>query len=401
MLLLLAAITVSTAFEGGNLGKVETVSPEHLRCAVAGQSDQDGRNRQANWYYFELADLPAREVVLDLVNLVGEYNYRYGSHAVTRNSRPVYSYDRRAWTHFRDSEVEWDDKEVRLRLRFTPRGKRMWIAHVEPYTNQDLARLAGDLARSRYFKREVIGRTARGREMPLFTVSADPNAYAGKKVAWLMCRQHAWEAPTSFVCEGALRFLVSESPAARRVRGDVLFRVIPMADPDGVALGAVRFNVNGYDLNRNWDLVDPAKMPEIAAQRKAVLDWVDAGRPFDFFIALHNDEANEYVDGAFKESYRPVAERFFRALADQTTFHPTSPLREAGVSTTPGKPGRMTVNQGLFHDRGVPAMLMEQLVEYNPKLGRVPESADRLRFGEELARAIWAGVTGHSMEELK
>ena len=209
--LLVAAITVSTAFEGGNLGKVETVSPEHLRCAVAGQSDQDGRNRQANWYYFELANLPPREVVLDLVNLVGEYNYRYGSHAVTKNSRPVYSYDRRAWTHFRDSEVEWDDKEVRLRLRFTA-AREAYVDRACRTVHQPGPRAPGRRPRTQplFQTRGDRQDRARGREMPLFTVSADPNAYAGKKVAWLMCRQHGWEAPTSFVCEGA--------PAVPRLR---------------------------------------------------------------------------------------------------------------------------------------------------------------------------------------
>ena len=49
-----AGIGVLADFEGGSIGKVERVSPTHLRCAVKGQSDQDHRNRQANWYYFEI-----------------------------------------------------------------------------------------------------------------------------------------------------------------------------------------------------------------------------------------------------------------------------------------------------------------------------------------------------------
>ena len=59
----------------------------------------------------------------------------------------------------------------------------------------------------------------------------------------------------------------------------------------------MRFNANGYDLNRNWDTVDPRRMPEIAAQRKAILDWVDSGRRIDFFLTLHNTESEDYVAG--------------------------------------------------------------------------------------------------------
>lgn len=59
-------------------------------------------------------------------------------------------------------------------------------------------------------------------------------------------------------------------------------------------------------------------------------------------------------------AYRALGERVFQLL-----------------KTTPGKPGRMEVVQGLFHDRRLPAMLMEQMVDYNSRLGHCPEIADR------------------------
>jgi len=68
-----------------------------------------------------------------------------------------------------------------------------------------------------------------------------------------------------------------------------------MVDPDGVARGGVRFNKYGYDLNRNWDAPDPKLMPEIWAQRKAVLDWVDQGRRIDLFLSMHNNETIDYI----------------------------------------------------------------------------------------------------------
>ena len=69
---------------------------------------------------------------------------------------------------------------------------------------------------------------------------------------WLMCRQHAWETGTSFVGEGAIRYLLSDEAAP--LRKSLVFKILPMMDPDGCARGGVRFNRNGYDLNRNWDL---------------------------------------------------------------------------------------------------------------------------------------------------
>jgi murein tripeptide amidase MpaA len=387
----LSGIGVSANFEGGSIGKVEQVSATHLRCAIVGQSDQDHRNRQADWYYFELTHLPREAITLDLVNLAGEYNYKAPAYSVTRGTRPFYSYDNVNWKAFSDSEVSWDEKEPHLTLHFTPQRDHLWIAHVTPYTQKNLTALLDSFRGSPYLKQESVGRTVEGREIPLLTIT-DPQAPdAQKKVIWLMFRQHAWEAGSSWTGDGAVRFLLSPDERAARIRRQFIVRVFPLCDPDGVADGGVRFNRHGYDLNRNWDLVDPQKMPEIAAERKAVLDWVDAGHRLDLFLSLHNTEATEYLEApaAFKE----LGERVFRELAETTSFHPTSPLRDAGVTTTPGKPGRMEVAQGLFHDRHLPSMLMEQMIEFNSKLGRIPTAADRSAFGAELLRALTTAVS--------
>ncbi len=390
LLLPVSGIGVSANFEGGSIGKVEQLSATHLRCAVQGQSDQDHRNRQANWYYFELTNLPHQAITLDLVDLAGEYNYKAPAYSVTRGTRPFYSYDGTSWTAFSDNEVSWDEREPHLTLQFTPERDHMWIAHVTPYTQKNLTTLLGAFGKSPYLKEDSIGRTVEGREIPLLTISDLQIPEAKKKVIWLMFRQHAWEAGSSWTGDGAVRFLLSKDERAARIREHFIFRIYPLCDPDGVADGGVRFNRNGYDLNRNWDLVDPQKMPEIAAQRRAVLAWVDSGHRLDLFFTLHNTEASEYLEAP--GSFKALGERAFRELTEGTSFNPTAPLRETVISTTPGKAGRMDVDQGLFHDRKVPAMLMEQMVQYNSKLGRVPTAADRTAFGGELVRALAAAV---------
>jgi hypothetical protein len=388
--LLLLAASIHTDFLGGNLGKVEWVTPVHARCAVAGESDQDGRNRQANWYYFRIDGARGQELTLDLVDLAGEYNYQAGSLSVTKDTYPVYSNDGRNWKHF--DAIEWDDQEVRLRLRLTPTQDSIWIAHVPPYTNDDLSRLIDEAAHHPHFQREVAGKTVEGRDMLLLTVTDPQVPPEQKKVVWLMFRQHSWETGSSWAGEGALRYLLSDAPQAALMRLEAIFKIFPMADPDGVARGGVRFNKNGYDLNRNWDAVDPKLMPEIAAQRQAILDWIDSKRPVHLFLSLHNTETSEYLEAPAE--YRALADRLRKVLVETTTFHPTRPQpRDAASSTTPERPGRMTVNQGLHHDRVIPAMLMEQMVTFNPKLGRLPTIQDRMDFGAGLVRAIWQTLT--------
>jgi hypothetical protein len=56
----------------------------------------------------------------------------------------------------------------------------------------------------------------------------------------------------------------------------------------------------------------------------------------------------------------------------------------------------MNVVQGLYHDRRVPAFVVEMRVVRDPKLGRRPNIEDRKRAGQELIQAIWKGLAANS-----
>lgn len=380
--LALLAAAVFADFPGGSIGKADWVSPAHVRIHVEGQSDQDGRNRQANWYYFRLEGVAGRELRVDLTDLVGEYNYRPGALAVNENTHPVYSYDREAWTHF--EAIEWNDDAKELTLRFTPERDTVWIAHTPPYTLRRLEQLEADLGDRPYLLRGVAGWTVEGRPIPLWTITEAPEE---APVVWLMFRQHAWESGSSWTADGALRFLLGDSAEAARLRRQATWRIFPVADPDGVEIGGVRFNVHGYDLNRNWDAIDPELTPEIAAQHAAVRDWLDRGRRIDLFLTVHNTETSEYLEGPAE--HRALVDRFRRELSAISNFQETRPEpRDAAASSTPGKKGRMTVNQGLYADFGIPAMLMEARVARHPKLDdRFRTIEDWRRLGADLMRA--------------
>ncbi len=372
------------------------MSETHFRCGVKGESDQDGRNRQANWYYFRVDGAKGRSLTIDLVDLPGEYNYRHNRGAVTGATLPWYSEDDRRWQVIETAEYQAD--EPLLRIRLTPRANRIWIAHVPPYTNQHLQRLLREFKTHPALHQQVVGTTAQGREMLLLTITDERAPGAQKKVLWLMFRQHSWEAGSSWAGEGALRFLLSADSVAAEMRRTAIVKIFPLCDPDGVARGGVRFNANGFDLNRNWDApdldLDETKMPEIAAQRKAILDWADAGRRVDLFLTLHNTETAEYLEGPpdAEGRYRSLMERFFKLLSESKTFAPSRPPRFADASTTIDKPGRMTVIQGVYKDRQLPAFLIEQMITRHPKLGRQPTPEDRKQFGADLMRAMWRSV---------
>jgi len=86
------------------------------------------------------------------------------------------------------------------------------------------------------------------------------------------------------------------------------------------------------------------------------------------------------------------ARAFFAALSQYSTFAPTRELFRAAVTTTEGKPGRMTVSQGLYHARNSPTFIMEQMIARNPRPGDLPKLEHRIAFGAGLVRAAAAAV---------
>lgn len=383
-----SSITFNTNFEGASLGKVEVVGPAEFRCHVAGQQDERGRNRQPTWYFFRLDEVLGRELKVTLTGFVGEYN---GKPAVAMSAEllPVFSTDGETWTHFPSGD--WNDTAKEMTLRFTPESRSIYIAHIPPYSHSRLIRFLEELRRSDFSAIEVIGKTALGRDLHLVTVTNPKLPDAKKRCVWLQARQHAWEAGTSFVMEGALRFITSDDPIARSLRDRIIFKFAPMGDPDGCALGKVRFNANGYDLNRHWDEVDlrnPTalqRMPEIWYAKKAILSWHATGRPIDLLVNMHNTETAEYLSSlADEERAAQRLQRLFNGLKEKTSFDPSI------AQVAPGNV-RGTTND-LWLEARVPVVLMEQRIGPAKKLGRRPTIEDRLEFGRALTLEMAAAV---------
>lgn len=385
-------IHLSASFEGGNIRVWQQPEPGHFVIPLPGETDQDGRNRQANWYYFRLDGVRGKPLTLEITNLGGEYNYRPNKGAVTGDTPPFYSSDNRTWQPFTD--FTYDAETPKLVLRLRPRSDRLWVAHTPPYTNEHLGRLRKGVRGHPAFRERVIGRTPGGRPMLLWTIT-DPAPSAQRKVVWLMARQHSWESGTSWVAEGLIRFLLSNDREAAAIRRGMVFQILPMCDPDGVARGGVRFNHRGYDLNRNWDQFNAESMPEIAAKHAAIAAWVKSGRAVHLLLTLHNTETAEYLEGPPAPAGSPLRElgqRLFGLLESQPGFSPSRPLAWSEPTTTAGRAGRMTVVQGLWRDFQLPAFLMELRVSRHPKLGRQPHIEDRLEFGRQLASSLWLAL---------
>jgi hypothetical protein len=376
-------ITITAGFEGGCLGKIEQVSETQFRSAIPGQADHEGRNRQASWYSFRVDGARGREVTVVLTDLKGEYNYKPAPACVREDTPPVVSGDGKSWRHL--DKITLNGNEATI--RFTPDSDAFWVAHIEPYTASRLDRFLAEIRGAKDLKDEVFGKSVEGRDLHVLTITETAGP---APVVWLMCRQHAWETGTSFVGEGAIRYLLS--PEAAPWRRDLVFKIIPMLDPDGCAHGGVRFNRNGYDLNRNWDTADPGAaasrklMPEICAAKELIRS------PKGCFLTLHNQETGEWLSGS--EKHPETAARFFSLLQAESTFDPFEKGPRAPVTTI--ALGRYSVYEYLDRERNLPAFLLEQGVTAGKKLGHLPTSQDRREFGRQLIQVLAKVVQGEA-----
>lgn len=70
--------------------------------------------------------------------------------------------------------------------------------------------------------------------------------------------------------QGFIEFLCGKSKVAEKLRKKVLFKIVPMLNPDGVVIGNHRTGVSGKDFNRDFSSPNIKISPEVYAIKKLV-----------------------------------------------------------------------------------------------------------------------------------
>uniref|UniRef100_A0A1I8FCZ4 Peptidase_M14 domain-containing protein n=1 Tax=Macrostomum lignano TaxID=282301 RepID=A0A1I8FCZ4_9PLAT len=97
-------------------------------------------------------------------------------------------------------------------------------------------------------------------QIHLVTVTAEP-VDSNRPVVLITGRVHPGESNASWTVRGLGNYLVS--PAARQLRREFIFKLVPMLNPDGVINGNHRCSLSAEDLNRAWLRPTVARQPEI------------------------------------------------------------------------------------------------------------------------------------------
>lgn len=399
--------TITWDFEGGRFASAKRVGPDHWECAVAGDTDVDGRNRSSLWFAAELRGLGGKRVTLDLVDLAGEWNLRpslgWGieTHPVIAPGPSTLPPESRPWRRLRADEVAWEGTSGAERLRLIvavpehPSGTAT-IAYIEPYTYADHRRF---IARVRQHhadavKHRVLGHSVEGRAIDLLTLGPD-RPDRDLEAIWVVFRQHPWETYSSYAAEGFVDYLLSH----QEVRDRFVWQLVPMVNVDGCAHGHTRHNTLGKDPNREWNQESPT--PEVACIRQAI-DEALGGTPV-FFLDVHNNNqqtvdylaltnlsfgASQEEATVRQETWQALIDRIAANLSSRSHFEGT--VRRRSDPAPYGPPVATNASTRAGKPFSFPSALLEMRTGPLPtRKGAYGTLADQRRLGAAIAESLF------------
>eukprot|EP00742_Colponemidia_sp_Colp-10_P006393 GILJ01006851.1.p1 GENE.GILJ01006851.1~~GILJ01006851.1.p1 ORF type:complete len:1123 (+),score=176.22 GILJ01006851.1:301-3369(+) len=176
----------------------------------------------------------------------------------------------------------------------------VFFAHCIPYTHRYLLQRLKSIEDSTpagICQRSVLCRTIEGRPVDVLTItnpSGDPEREAKKRGVIITARTHPGETNGSWMMQGVLDFLTGPTPEANTLRHHLVFKVIPMMNPDGVVHGNYRCNLAGVDLNRRWKKPSPDLHPTVF-HTKAMIKAFAQERKVILFCDLHGHSRKRNV----------------------------------------------------------------------------------------------------------
>jgi len=262
-------IAVSAAFDGGNIDVLEDHGGGRIDLSIR----PDNASEFFQWFYFRVTG--AKGVALDLRVLnAGEAAFVGG----WEDYRVCVSSDRKAWPR---SPTTYADGV--LSIEMTPDSDSVYLAYFAPYAHErhlDLVATVGADPRVKYRK---LGVTAQGRSLDCLSIGT------GARNVWVIARQHPGETMAEWWMEGFTEVLLGDSRAATEALEHMRFHIVPNMNPDGSALGNLRTNSTGANLNREWNVATSEHSPEVLCVREAMK--VD---PPELCLDVHGDEALQY-----------------------------------------------------------------------------------------------------------
>lgn len=267
-------LKISTRFDGGAVIVHDLADPQNIRLSIR----PDNASDFAQWFYFRLQGAAYQNCVMHFENAASS---AYPSGWEDYQARA--SYDRQNWfcvpTRYENGV---------LTIEHTPLSNSVYYAYFEPYSSEQHLNLLGDAQGSGLCQIDDLGSTVEGRDINLLTIG---NQVESDLKIWVIARQHPGETMAEWFIEGLLaRLLDPQDPTARALLDSATFYVVPNMNPDGSALGNLRTNAAGANLNREWLSPSEGRSPEVFYVREKMRET-----GVDLFLDIHGDEGLPYI----------------------------------------------------------------------------------------------------------
>ncbi len=370
---------IDTGFENASPLWYDFAADGAVQVHLLYDHERSSPNRAAGHFHFRIHARPGAKLTVEFKNLDNVWNGRIGSVAKELKVAVV-SQDGRNWKPLPLEKLPGN----RVRLHVEMPGPRLDVARLEPYRISDLDRLLKSIEKNPRVEIAPIGKTVEGRPLEIVRVG-DPHA---THHVFLRARAHPWESGGNWVVEGLIRRLLNGDEEAKKCLQRYCLWVLPMANKDGVARGWTRFNVQGKDLNRNWDKpADAALAPENAAVETWVEAMIAGGRRPELAIDLHNDGSGllhvSRPEARSPETDRYLArmERLEKLLRENTWF------TEGSTKGNFHNPG--TIGEGLLARYGMTACIHELNCNRIAGLDDFATGTNWKKYGEQLAAVLF------------
>ncbi|MCF8474707.1 MAG: hypothetical protein K9G26_08425 [Emcibacter sp.] len=264
---------ISSNFDAGNIEVIEAENSSNIRLRIR----KDHHSDFYQWFYFRLAGAKGQLCALTIEN-AGDSAYPDG----WKDYQACASYDREEW--FRVSTIYHDGE---ITIQHIPESDSIYYAYFAPYSMERHHDLVSQAAMDEKVSLHAIGETLDGQDIDLLTIG---EVAVGKKVIWVIGRQHPGESMAEWLIEGFLdRLLDDEDALSRSLLEKAVFYVVPNMNPDGSRRGHLRTNAAGANLNREWENPSLEKSPEVFYVRGKMDET-----GIDLVLDVHGDEALPY-----------------------------------------------------------------------------------------------------------
>jgi predicted deacylase len=265
-------VLLDAHFDGGQLGNC-TVSGDGVFDLTLFPEDQPPINKSP-WYAYRVSGRRGDDITIRM-QFHDDYGYaRYW---------PKFSRDGTRWQPLPQEQVtvSADGDSVELSLEMDQ--ARIWIAGQEVLAQAYYRQWINELEFHHDVETRLIGKSVQGRPLYLAETADRP------EFILMIGRQHPPEVTGAIAMRFFIDTVLADTDLAQRFRDRFKLAIVPLINPDGVAAGHWRHNINGVDVNRDWG---PFTQPE----SQAVLKWVERQEASDKTLRLMLDFHSTFED---------------------------------------------------------------------------------------------------------